>query len=161
VSAAAQALQEGTARTLRAVAFAMCNAVLALVALAVFFHFRSASLVPDPGMVKLVNGMTMLAMGLACAAIVLSEIVWKKMLAGATAADANRKVVSAYAVRAALREGAALLGCAALFVAAHSGVLRAYPSYWVDLAPAGLFISFLYAHWPSLARLKAELADAP
>jgi hypothetical protein len=98
-------------------------------------------------------------MAASLAAIVASEIAWKQLLAGATTADVNAKTQTAFILRAAMREGAALAGTVTFFLACQDGVLRAYPAYWVDLAPAALFWSFLYLHWPSLQNLKTELTQ--
>ena len=55
-----------------------------------------------------------------------------------------------------------MLGGVAALLAASAGVLRIYPAYWAALAPAALFWSYLYAHWPSDANLKEELSrDLP
>jgi hypothetical protein len=144
-------------RTLRVIAFAMGNGIALLTAVAVFYYWRSNAAAPTPQSLKLINSLTIFSAAAAFVAIVVSELVWKKMLAGASEANVNATTQSAFILRAALREGAALAGCVTLFLSAQDGVLRAYPAYWVDLAPAVLFWSFLYLHWPSLANLKTEL----
>ena len=146
-------------RTLRVIAFAMGNGIALLTAIAVFFYWRSNAAAPTPQSLKLINSLTIFTAAAALAAIVSSEFVWKTMILGATPANVNATVQSAFIVRAALREGAALAGCVTLLLASQDGVLRAYPAYWVDLVPAALFWSFLYLHWPSLENLKAELAQ--
>ena len=159
MSEAAEILAEGMSRTLRVVAFAMGNGIALLTIISIFFYLRSGTAAPTAQSLKAVNTMTVLSMAASAAAIVVSEIVWKKMLAGADASNANAKTQAAFVVRAALREGAALAGGVTFLIACQDGVLRAYPAYWVDLLPAGLFWSFLYLHWPSLGNLKAELAE--
>ena len=155
----AESLAEGMTRTLRVIAFSMGNGVALLTAVSLFFYGRSAAAAPTLQSLRLVNRLTILSMAAAFAAIVVSELAWKKMLARVVAENVNAKTRTAFIVRAALREGAALAGGATLFLACQDGVLRAYPAYWVDLAPAALFWSFLYLHWPSLENLKAELAE--
>jgi hypothetical protein len=157
VSGAADALAEGNAQTLRTIAFAMGMGIVLLAAVSVFLYARSDAPAPSPQTLKFINMMTILSMAASVAAIFVSEIVWRRMLAGATAADVNARTQLAFIVRAALREGAALAGTVTFFLACQDGVLRAYPAYWVDLVPAALFWSFLYLHWPSLENLKAEL----
>ncbi|HEX4047184.1 MAG TPA: hypothetical protein VH309_05095 [Elusimicrobiota bacterium] len=152
-------LDDATSRALRAVAFAMGGGVALLGAFSLFFYFRSSPAAPSARSVRLVNLLTAVSMAAAFSAIVVSELVWKKMAAGASAADANARTRTAFIARAALREGAALLGTVTFFLACQDGVLRAYPAYWVDLAPAALFWSFLWMHWPSLENLKTELAE--
>lgn len=157
MSAASDALEDGMARTLRLIGFAM-GAGIALLALVSFtFYARSAELVPAPSAVKMINMLTVISMGYALATIVVSEILWKKMIAGATADDVNMKVQKAFIVRSVTREGGALLGAITFFIACQNGVLRTYPAYWIDLVPAALFWSFLYVHWPSLENLKTEV----
>ena len=158
-SGAAERLEEDTARYLRVIAFAMGNGIALATVFSLFFYARSAAAAPTPQSLKLINRLTVLSMAASFAAIVVSEIVWKKMLAGAAAGDVNAKTRTAFVVRSALREGAALAGTATFFLACLNGVLRAYPAYWVDLAPAALFWSFLYLHWPSLENLKEELSE--
>ncbi|MFI5349860.1 MAG: hypothetical protein ACHQ2Z_09970 [Elusimicrobiota bacterium] len=146
-------------RTLRVIAFAMGNGIALLTAIAIFFYWRSNAAAPTPQSLKLINSLTVFSAAASFAAIVVSEFVWKKILAGASAANVNATTQTAFIVRAALREGAALAGCVTLLLAAQDGVLRAYPAYWVDLVPAALFWSFLCLHWPSLENLRGELAE--
>ena len=152
-------LAEGMTRTLRVIAFAMGNGIALLSAISIYFYWRSAVAAPTPQSLKLVNMLTVLSMAASFAAIVVSEIAWKKILTRAVAEDVNAKTQGAFIVRAALRECAALAGTVTFFLACQDGVLRAYPAYWVDLAPAALFWSFLYLHWPSLENLKVEIAE--
>jgi hypothetical protein len=159
MSGLADGLVEGMTRTLRVISLAMGNGIALLIALIVFLYMRSAAAVPTPQALKLINTLTILSMAYSVGAIVVSEILWKKMIGEATASDVNAKTQSAYILRAAMREGAALLGGVTLLLAGQNGVLRAYPAYWVDLAPAALFWSFLYLHWPTLENLKTELNE--
>jgi hypothetical protein len=161
VSAVSDGLNEGMARTLRAIAFGLGNGVALLTAISLFLYYRrTAAIAPTLQSLKSINTMTILSMAASLAAIVVSEIVWKRMLAGAVAADANAKTQAAFVVRAALRQAAALAGTVTFYLACTDGVLRAYPAYWVDLVPAALLWSFLYLHWPSLENLKVEVSAA-
>jgi hypothetical protein len=159
MSGASDGLQEGMSRTIRTIAFAMANGIAMLIAVSLFFYARSTTVVPTPASLKFINMMTIVSMAASVSVIFASEIAWRKMLAGAVAADVNAKTQTAFIVRACMREGAALIGSVTLFLACQDGVLRAYPAYWVDLVPAGLFWSFLYLHWPSLENLKTELSQ--
>jgi hypothetical protein len=159
VSAAADALDDGMARILRTIAFAMGTGVALLAAVSIVLYSRSATAVPTPQSLKLINMLTIVSMAGSVAAIVASELLWKQMLSRATSANVNASTQVAFIVRAATREGAALAGTVTFFLACQDGVLRAYPAYWVDLAPAVLFWSFLYLHWPSLENLKAEVGE--
>lgn len=152
-------LSEENSRSLRAIAVAMGLGIALLAAVSLYFHARSPVDAPSPPSLKLVNLLTILSMAVTLAGIAASEIAWPRLLAGATAENVNAKTWLSFVVRAALREGPALLGTATFFLACQNGVLRAYPAYWVDLVPAGLFWSFLCVHWPSLENLKAELAQ--
>jgi hypothetical protein len=158
VSAAADALEEGMARTLRTIGLAMGTGLALFAAISVLLYARSSAVVPTAQSLRTINMLTILSAAYCFAAIVASEIAWRKMLAGATPADVNAKTQTAFVVRAAAREGAALLGGVTFFLACQDGVLRAYPAYWADLVPTALFWSFLYVHWPSLENLKAEVA---
>jgi hypothetical protein len=157
---AADALDEETARILRVIAFAMGNGIALLTGISIFLYARSTAGSPSLSSLRFINLMTALSMAASVAAIVASEILWKTLLRGAAAADVNAKTQAAFIVRSAVREGAALLGSVTFFLACQDGVLRAYPAYWADLVPAGLFVSYLYLHWPSLDNLKAEVARA-
>jgi hypothetical protein len=137
----------------------MGNGIALLTAISLFLYWRSNGAAPTPQSLKVVNTMTILSMAASFAAIVASEFAWKKMLIGAVEGNVNSKTQTAFIVRAALREGAALAGAVTLLLACQDGVLRAYPAYWVDLVPAALFWSFLYLHWPSFENLKVELAE--
>lgn len=136
-------------RALRIVAAGMALSVVAVAALVFLADRRSAVLAPTPEAVHLANVGTMIAMGLAFALIAASEIAWKIVSGGGSSPADGARAARAFIVRTALREAAALIGCAAALPAASAGVLRAYPAYWADLAPAALFVSYLWAHWPS------------
>ena len=155
MSAISESLDAGTARQLRVISFVMGGWIALLTAAPVFYYLRPTA-APTLQALKLVNTLTIFSMGASFAAIVASEIIWKKMLAGAAASDVNAKVRAAFSMRLSLRLQAALVGAVTIYLACRNGVLRAYPAYWVDLAPAGMFWSFLYLHWPSLENLKAE-----
>ena len=159
MSQPSDSLAEGMTRTLRVISFAMGNGIALLTAISIFFYWRTSGAAPTPQSLKLINNLTIFSAAAAFAAIVVSELVWKKMLSGASLEDVNAKTQTAFILRSALRESAALVGGVTLLLACQDGVLRAYPAYWVDLAPAALFWSFLYLHWPSLENLKTELGE--
>ncbi|NNN04916.1 MAG: hypothetical protein HKL90_03350 [Elusimicrobia bacterium] len=148
------------ARTLRVVSTAMGVGVLALAAAVVFVYGRGAGAEPSPQALIQARLLTMVSLFGTLVAIFASEIVWRQQLLAADAAAAAAQVPAAFIFRAALRESAALLGAATALRAAASGVLGAFPAYWVNFAPAALFAAFLRAHWPSDERLKAEVEAA-
>lgn len=146
-------------RTLQVLSAAMGLGVALLAGIVVFTHFTSAR-PATPEALRAVNVFTAVAMGAAVVSIVLSEILWRLLLKRGGAGPVERTVTGAFVVRLACREGAALIGCVAALLAAMSGVLRAYPAYWANLAPAALFWSHLYLHWPTAENLKSELSEA-
>ena len=153
----AERLDPAMTRSLRAISAAMGAGIGLLAAIVVFFHVRSQGIFPTAESVRLANLLTMSASGFAVATIVASELLWKALLKGAEESNANARLRTAFVVRTAAREGGALLGGVAALLAANAGVLRIYPAYWTALAPAVLFWSYLYLHWPSYVNLKAEL----
>lgn len=113
---------------------------------------------PQPGDARLINMLTTVAMGWSVAAILLSEKLFKKLLSAVdNPARADSAVQTAWIVRAAVREGAAMLGVVVCLLAALKGVLQAFPAYWVNLVPAALFLGFLATRWPSLENLRAQV----
>lgn len=160
MSASAGSLRPATSRALRVIALGMGAGVALLSGLVVWLALRAPERAPSLESVRAVNAATLIAMVLALASIAASEIAWKARLRGAAAEDLDRRAAQAFLLRSILREAGALFGCAAAFPAAMGGVLRAYPAYWADLAPAALFGSYLWLHWPTDERLKAELAEA-
>jgi hypothetical protein len=144
---------------MRIILGAMAYGVVLYFGIVVFLSLRAAGRTPDAAIVGLVNSLTIVTMACAVAAVVASEFFWRKMIRAA-AADFDRKVAGAFILRSALREIPALLGLTALLLSAVNGVLRVFPAYWVNAAPAGLFIFFAVAHWPSPEALAAELNDA-
>ena len=142
-----------TSHALRVLSFAMGSG-LAIFAGIVWFYAGHDAAIPDAGVAHRVNTMTRTAMILALALIVASEFVWRTLIKAEGSLDS--RVRTAFIVRLSMREGAALLGLAVAFLAARSGVLRLYPAYWANLAPFGLFLIFLYAHWPTPQKLEAE-----
>lgn len=156
----AEGVTERTAASLRAIAMAMAGGVAALGG-AAFWFFVTGEKLPQPQEVKLINALTTVSMLWAMAAIFVGERLWKNTLAkldGPAAADGA--VQTGYILRLALREGAALLGLVVCLLAALNGVLRAFPAYWVNLAPAALFLFFLAARWPSLDNLRAQVRES-
>ncbi|MBI2787732.1 MAG: hypothetical protein HYX59_03525 [Elusimicrobia bacterium] len=147
-----------TARQLRIIAGAMAAGLTAFAAVVVWFYAASAGQVPDPKSVQVINSMTTTAMILALGLIVASEFAWRSVLRQ-PAGSLGARVQTAFIVRLAMREGAGLLGLVVAFLAARGGVLRAYPAYWAGLAPYGLFLAFLAAHWPTEERLGAEARE--
>lgn len=144
--------------TLKVISAAMGLGIALLAGIVVFTHVTNAR-PATPEALRTVNVFTALTMGAALAAIILSEIAWKVLLRRAAAGAFAQKIAGAFIARMACREGAALLGCVTALLAAMSGVLRAYPAYWANLAPAVLFWSYLYLHWPTAENLKSEIAD--
>lgn len=158
--ALAEGIDERTPRTLQVIATSMALGVLVLSAVALYFRLGSAE-PPAPADVKLINAFTTAVMAWCAGAIVFSESLWKRQLRAATnPAHAPAIVRTAFIVRLALREGAALLGLVACMLAAMKGVLKPYPAYWVNAAPAVLFLFFLAANWPSREGLRRQVLDA-
>jgi hypothetical protein len=141
-------------RTLQVIAGAMGAGVALLSGVIVFLYFKNQRQV-TPEALRSLNHLTAMAMGTTVTAIVASELLWKSVLK-----QGPGSVTSAFIARSACREGAALLGCVTALIGAMNGVLRAYPAYWVNMAPAVLFWSYLYLHWPSGENLKNELSQA-
>jgi hypothetical protein len=146
------------AAVLRSIAAAMGAGIALLVAVDAFLCLKAVDRVPTPQSLRTVNLLTMIAMAYAFGGIVVSELLWRSTLRGATAENVGATASKAFIIRSAVREGAALLGAVVVLLAATGGVLRLYPAYWANLVPAALFWSYLWAHWPTVAKLKAELA---
>lgn len=144
-------------RTLQIISGAMGLGIVLLCGVVGATYFQSAHPATPDG-VRVVNMFTAVAMGLTVIAIIASEILWKVLLTRRGARPLSQVVTGAFIVRLACREGAALAGCVAALLAAMGGVLRAYPAYWANLAPAFLFWSYIYLHWPSADNLKAEIS---
>jgi uncharacterized protein YacL len=153
-----ETIPEDTARALRLILFAMAAGLCLLAAVIGFFYARSSGVVPGAARVRIENAMTMIAMAVAASLIVVSEAVWRGVLRGTKGALAQR-VQTAFIVRAALREGAALFGLVVALLCAQSGLLRLYPAYWANFAPFGLFLVFARLHWPTVESLAAEAAE--
>lgn len=147
-----------SSRTLRIIAGAMAWGVLMFAGVVVWLHLRAEGKVPAPEQVRGVNLMTTMVMAAAAGAIMGSEILWRRLLAGPGSLDERAR--TAFIARLALREGGALMGLAVAAVAALSGILRAYPAYWANLVPAGLFLGFVAMRWPSEESLERQVRDA-
>ena len=150
------AIPDSSAQTLRLIALAMGGGLALMAGLVAWTYFNSVVPAPSPAAVKAVNTLTTLAMIAAMGAIVASEIVWRVLLRKTPGTLAGR-LYTAYLVRLALREGAGLIGLTVAYVAAANGVLRAYPAYWVNLVPFGLFIGYLAAYWPTTEGLRTQV----
>jgi F0F1-type ATP synthase membrane subunit c/vacuolar-type H+-ATPase subunit K len=148
-----------SARTLTVIARGMGAGLLLFAAADVVVYLRAVDRSPTPESLRTINLLTTIAMGYALAGIFVSEMLWRSKLRAAREEDVAATVRTAFIVRTAVREGAALLGVVVALLAAQGGILRVYPAYWADFAPAALFGSYLWAHWPSAANLKAELAE--
>ena len=159
MSAPTETLDDASTSALRLAAGVMGVGVAAMTAVVALLHQRASGRVPTPESVRLVNALTLAAMGLAALLIGASEAAWRYSIRSATREGGGARVRAAFLVRCVLREGAALSGLGVAALGAVSGALRVYPAYWANLAPAVLFWSFLCLHWPSAEKLKSEIAD--
>lgn len=157
MSALSDRLDPKMAQTLRVIALAMGAGVALLAAVVALLHARSDLAVATPQSLRATNALTVITMAVAVSSIGVSELLWKLLLRKMDETNINQKVQRAFLVRTALRESSALFGAVAALIASQTGVLRAQPAYWANLAPATLFWSYLYLHWPSLENLKTEL----
>ena len=158
--AVVEGLTAAAAQKLRVLCVGMSGGVLLLAAWVAWTYF-SDSVVTHANAARFINIMTMVAMGWTLAAIATGEVLWRRLVRGiASPADADGVVHTAFVLRLALREGAAILGLVVCFLGAGNGVLRAYPAYWVNAAPAALFLLFWWARWPSLDNLRSQVRDA-
>jgi hypothetical protein len=64
-----------------------------------------------------------------------------------------KKFQGVHILSCAFLEAGALFGVAACFLAANFGVLGAQPLYWLNAVPAGLFVIFVLATFPTRYRL--------
>ena len=151
-------ISPATAQTLKIISGAMGGGLTLMAGLVAWSYVNAAGKVPTPNDVRLINFLTTFAMLNAVFCIVASEIVWRRIIKSASDVLGAR-VHTAFIVRLALREGAGLLGMTVAYVAALNGVLKAYPAYWVNLVPCGLFLAFLAAHWPTAEKLTSEARD--
>ena len=154
----AEGVSPATVQQLQIIAFSMGAGLVTMSSLIAWFYFKAAELAPASEHVRAVNSLTTIAMLVAVSCIVASEIVWRQVLKKSTGALSDR-VRTAFIVRLALREGAGLVGMVVAYIAALNGVLRAYPAYWVNLAPYGLFLGFLATHWPTSGKLADEARE--
>ncbi len=69
------------------------------------------------------------------------------------------KIRTAFIVRAAILEAAAMLGLVACVVSIFNGWLRQQPLYWVNLLPAAAFVAFTAVTVPSRDRLERIFVD--
>lgn len=158
--ALAEGVDERTPRVLQVIAASMAFGVLVMLGLTLYFRAVAAD-APDPAQVRFINAFTMAVMVWCAGAIFFSEFIWRRNLrAVENPAHVSGMVQTAYIVRLALREGAALLGMIVCLLAAMKGVLKAYPAYWVNAAPAALFLFFLAVNWPSREGLRRQVLDA-
>jgi len=144
---------------LRVIAGAMAAGLALLAAMVFYFHMKVVDRLPTTESLRTINLLTTVTMLFTLIAVFVSELVWRTRVRVATAENLVASAQSAYIARSAAREGAALLGLVVALLAAQGGVLRLYPAYWANLAPAVLFGTYLWAHWPSEANLKAELKE--
>lgn len=158
--AVVEGLTQKGSQKLRIMCAGMAGGILFLAGW-VAWTYASDSLVTHANAARFINIMTMVAMGWTLAAIAAGEFMWRRgVRAIAESSSADAAVATAFILRLALREGAAMLGLVVCFLAARNGVLRAYPAYWVNAAPAALFLFFLWARWPSLDNLRSQVKDA-
>lgn len=73
----------------------------------------------------------------------------EKLKTAVSPEDAVKTLVTAYIVRAALAESAALFGLVACFLAASDGTMQKNPLLFVNFAGAVLFLGFLALTFPT------------
>ena len=112
---------------LKIVALAMGGGLTMMTGLIVWSSLHAAPTGPTPNELKSVNTLTTVMTVIALLSIVASEVVWRLILRK-TPRALGARVQTAYIVRLAFREGAALLGMTVAYIAALSGVLRVYPA---------------------------------
>jgi hypothetical protein len=147
------------AQRLQIIAGSMAGGLTLMAGFISWAYLHGAQKVPTPDHARFVNLLTTVAMLVAVCSIVASEILWRRLLKTAPGPLGSR-VQAAFIARLALREGASFMGLAVAYLSALNGVLRAYPAYWVNLAPYGLFVGFLAAHWPTAEKLAAEARES-
>ncbi len=151
-------ISPAVAQRLQVIAGSMGGGLTMMAGLVAWTYVNGVAKVPAPDHARFINLLTTVAMLVAVSCIVASEILWRRLLKTAPGPLGSR-VQSAFIVRMALREGAGFLGMTVAYLAALNGVLRVYPAYWVNLAPYGLFVGFLAAHWPTAERLSAAARE--
>ena len=149
---AEEAITPATAQQLGLISFAMGSGLTMMAGFVLWTYFSAAATIPTPQDVKFINTLTTAAMIVTLFLIGASEVAWRSLLRKSPGPLSGRVHV-AFIVRLACREGAGLLGMTVVYLAAHNGVLRAYPAYWVNSAPYVLFLGFLTTHWPSAGKL--------
>lgn len=158
--AVVEALTPDVAAKLRVLSGGMGAGILGFAAFVVWTYF-AGSVDAYANAPRFINIMTMVAMGWTLAGIAAGEFVWRYCVRRVeNPAEADATVQMGFTLRLAFREGTAILGLVVCFLAAGNGVLRAYPAYWVNAAPAALFLFFLWARWPSFEGLRAQVKDA-
>ena len=136
----------------------MAGGLTLMAGLIVWSYVGTVGKVPTPDQLRVVNLLTTIVMVAAVVTIGASEVLWRVILRRASS-ELGARAQTAFLVRLACREGAALFGMTAAYIAAGSGVLRVYPAYWVNMVPYTLFLGFLATHWPSADKLAAEARE--
>ncbi len=147
------------AHTLRIIALAMGGGMAMMAGLVAWAYFNAAARTPTALEVRGINTLTIAVMAMSFASIAASEVVWRMVLRKSQG-ELSRRVLTAYIVRLACREMPGLFGLTVAYVGAVNGVLKIYPSYWVNLVPFGLFLGFLASHFPAVEKLTSEAREA-
>jgi hypothetical protein len=145
-----------TARMLKLIHAAMAGGILMMGAVVGFFYVQNAAKVPPENAFATLRLLSAVAAVMTAAAWTASSVLFKTL---AAKASGPAGVQTAFIVRAALREGPALLGLVICMLGALNGALRVQPVFWAASLPAWLFVGWIALSLPDERSLR-DVLDA-
>lgn len=142
-----------TANTLRIIQLAMAGGIVMMAAVSGFIASSSVR-VPGPQELGTIRLLSIVDLVFAAGAVAAAPLVYRSARG---ASPTLGSLQSARIARAALGEGAALLGATVCFLAGSNGALRAEPLYWLNAVPAVVFVAWAVKTLPTEDDLRAEL----
>ena len=143
------------AAALRVIVGAMAGGVALLGAVTLFLFVRGPAAPASPKAFDTLRLFSIVDAVLFLSSWAMSGVLFQTLSAPGTFAALQSAVI----VRAAAREGSALLGIVVCLLGALSGALRVQPAYWANALPGALFVGWVLATLPSEDSIRGLLLD--
>ena len=159
-----QALTDEHVRTIRIIHLFLGAGVLVFATIIVVLSSVIEGAQREPGSDGMLRTLTMVSMGFFLVALPTAKLVYESFFRGKSSGemDVDRvmgKIRSAYIIRSAILEAAAMLGLVTCLVGIFNGWLQQQPLYWVNLLPSAAFVAFTAATVPGRDRLERIFVD--
>lgn len=149
---------------IRIIQLAMGSSVVLLSIVVFFLYFSQTDQFVTAADTSFVKVMTFVNLIIAAAMYALSPVISRQKYRELQNVQVDpgyclQTIRTAMFVHLAMLESSAFLGLMTCFAAAVKGVLQSHAIYWINIAPAFLFLIYLFGNYASRDKLLAEFRD--